>query len=108
MRESLLEKRERLQKKRHILCSWEWFYSNNLGSLAISRYPKINRQIYDRELKENKIIIANPFINDEWSKHYGNSSEYSLRMKEDKRIVSVLIEQIRNNQLELSKTYKEE
>ncbi len=76
--------REKLQKRRQELYSWNWFYQNNLENLAASRYYKIKRTVTDKITGESKLVMGFPYINDDFNKHMGNSIHYSKRFKEDK------------------------
>jgi len=82
------EGREELQKKRQILYSWSWFYSNSKNNLMYSRYD-------DKS-----------YINEGFNNKYGKAIYNSLRFKEDKAKCIKLNNEIEDNQVKLNRFFK--
>ena len=95
-----------LQKNRQVLNSWNWFYQNSDGNLAVSRYIKVSRTIVDRETGKQKPIKVYPYVSDMWNNHYGNSIEYSQSFTEDREKSRQCVKEMQDNQIELDRFYQ--
>ena len=92
--------REELQKKRQILCSWSWFYSNSKANLIATRYHSMQVVGKDGEYSSIDVLIS-----DQMNKHYYKPILHSQRFKEDRiasNKISLLIDE---TQVQLDKFY---
>lgn len=78
------------------LYAWYWFYVNSETNLQYSRYPRVSKEIMDRDTKEVKIINKIPY------------QEFSKRFKEDKDKAFKINLLIRKNQLRIDELKKQE
>lgn len=92
--------REELQKKRQILCSWSWFYSNSKNNLIATRYHSM--QVIDRNGEQT---LSDVLISDAVNKHYYKPIYHSQRFKEDKIAANKISKEIDENQAQLDKFY---
>lgn len=93
---------EELQKKRQILYSWSFFYSNSKNELLNTRYHKVAASN-----KQGEMTLHDVFVNDPWNVHYGRAIDYSQRAKDDRLKVYKVNQEIALNQLEINKYYKD-
>ena len=93
--------REELQKKRQILCSWSWFYSNSKANLIATRYHSM--QVVG---KDGEYTLVDVLISDQANKHYYKPIFHSQRFKEDRIASDKISLEINKKQLELNKFYK--
>ena len=87
---------DRLIVNNQKLYAWYWFYVNSETNLQYSRYPRVSKEITDKDSKEVKTISKIPY------------QEYSKRYKEDKDKAFKINLLIKKNQQRIDELKKQE